>query len=69
MIHLERSKWPELSALYCRSSFKNVVERNLGETGCEHLSKADWKKLSILDLGRYVDMQRIVKLKLKDANI
>ena len=37
--------------LFLQYAHQYIVQRNLSDKGCEHLSRADWKKLTILDLG------------------
>ena len=47
----------------------NLSKNNIGPDGCLALTKANWTKLSTIDLSNYVEIKRIIKLETKDASI
>ena len=51
-----------------RYSLGYAESNNIDAAGCQHLSKADWKNLSSLDLSKPADMQTRTKLVLMAVN-
>ena len=49
--------------------YQDLASNQIGDEGCAHLSRTDWKNLSTLDLGICANMQVKIKLVFKDCNI
>ena len=46
-----------------------LYRNNIGPDGCLALVKADWTKISAINLGNYILTKIGIKLKMKDVNI